>query len=391
MTNNSMNSLERITTKMLSERPFFGILMQQINTVFTERVPTLGITFSKETKKFVMYINKKFLNSLSLDEAVAVLLHELHHILYKHVFYNVEKHDLKRWNIAMDISVNQRIVNLPKEAIFLENFKDKNGKPFPKNLLTEEYYDLLDGATYEDESGNSYEVNDITEFDEHDWTDAHESEKKEAAKEIIKRALEKTEKMFSSTETHKDISLAKSVIDAIQSQNKKEQYKQALSYAIKRSLPSRDRTHTWTKPSKRFGYQSPGSKYHYEPKIDVYFDTSGSISVKLFEEFMQYLNGLIRYLNTKVTVNFFNTSVYYSTVMKKNEKIDYERIEIGGTDLTDVIKKINERASDLAVILTDGYYSDVQEKTHNKIVFVITKDGCVNHPLARLGMTVQMA
>lgn len=393
---------EKTVSMLLKKRPFYGVMLQMLNCKFILSIPTARVMYNKLKRNFELHMNPGFMVSLTPKERAAVLIHELHHITYGHVYYDVKKEDMKRWNVAMDISINQRIADLPKGAIFVENFKDKNKNPFPLNQTTERYYDLLDGSEYEgkDEKGNqkTYKMSELGEFDTHDWEDADKSDMKQSASDLMKRTLEKSTVLHSNNdpnskdyneEHQKDLSMVQESIERIKKDLSQLDYVKILKRAIKKSLPARDRTNTWTKPSKRFGYVAPGRKYNTNPKIDIYFDTSGSISINEFKENMKHIVNIVEYTNASLNVLFFHTSVYSTVKYKKNSDLSYDSLEIGGTDLTDVVGSINKRKSDLSIILTDGHYSDVYTPTSQKIVFIITKHGTTEHPLRRLGPTVQ--
>lgn len=384
---------ENTVLSLLSVRPFYGIMVQQLNVSIIQGFPTAGINYDTKYRKFNLYLGPDFMASLSENERGAVIIHELQHITHKHVFYDVVKLEQKRFNIAMDLVINQNIADLPKEALLVENFKDKHGNPFPLNKTTEEYYDLLDGAEHTNpETGERTPVEMLGEFDEHNWEEVDKEEATKAAKALIDRTVEKTSSTFSSSKNEtivKDLQINKHLSNKISELLSSLNYKQLLAYAIKRSMPCRDKQGTWTRPNRRFGYSAQGKKHALKPRVKFLLDTSGSISVKEFDEAMGHCNKILEVLQAQCDVSFFHTNVYGNQKMKKGKKIDFSALESGGTELKPVIEDINKSSHDLFIVITDGCYSDVDLETKKKIIFLISKSGNTEHPLKRMGKTVQ--
>ena len=83
----------------------------------------------------------------------------------------------------------------------------------------------------------------------------------------------------------------------------------------------------------------------------------------------------------------FHTSNYYREEYKRGQRIKREDIQSGGTCLEDSMAVIAKNRPDLAIFLTDGYYSHVDTKklvgANGKFpntVFIISQDGTTDHP-----------
>jgi hypothetical protein len=70
---------------------------------------------------------------------------------------------------------------------------------------------------------------------------------------------------------------------------------------------------------------------------------------------------------------------------------------MGGTCLESTLKRIHETKPNLSIIITDGCYSDVKYEEWMRpgqhmpqVLWIISKDGVENHPLARLGQTIKI-
>lgn len=389
--------------------PFIGAILQCMNINYYSGIPTAGVLFDTKAKTFKMLINPYFFcKILTFEQRVAVLTHEIYHITNKHVFFNRQimtdtSVNHMRMNIAMDLVINQTIKNLPDFCMLISNFKDNKGKPFPKNGTSETYYDLLtDDATMtrpkRDESGQpvpdgekeEIRVGDMTkedEFDSHDgWGEGEEKDKLEAARDLIKRSMQKNSNAFNNAKGVKDL------LEEIEKSIQKLDYKAILLSALRKSLPSKDVMNTWKRPSRRYGDLAPGKKIGNMPKVEVFMDTSGSISVEEANEFLRITNNFMVTGVDKCTLNYFHSELYHTEQVKKNQKIDTDKIQSGGTELTGVFQKILKSKADLNIIITDGFFGmpNIPEDKLRKCpqtIFVISKGGSTDHPLVKYGKT----
>ena len=121
---NIQDAIERVKVK----EPLFTAIVMQLEPVKTNHVSTLGTNGEK-----LMY-NQKFLDTLTPDEASAVVLHEVLHCVFQHLWRR-KKREAFRWNAAADFAINT-IVN--------ETF------PLPKgSLLDMKYYGLSAETIYD--------------------------------------------------------------------------------------------------------------------------------------------------------------------------------------------------------------------------------------------------
>lgn len=418
-------SIERIIYRMYKndDVSFIANTLQCMNIKSTEHIPTAGVMFNKETKQFDLLLNEKFFDKLPSDEnRIAVFIHELNHIFFKHVFIPPEivlTKNKTRLNIAMDLVINQFIKNLPEGAFLIEKIKDKNGKDFPKNLTFEEYYDLLEDSTMEipdcdgshsdGQNGPSCDGSctgkhgdkkkgktgttrvktsdyyDEKPFDSHQWSEAEGAEAMEATRDLIKRSMQKAS--MSGTKVPGYI---QDCLDSVQSELKKLDYKALLMRALRQSLPSKNIRKTWKRPSRRLGDIAKGNMSSLMPKLQCHIDTSGSISIIEANEFLAITNNFMTVGVSKADLYLWHTEIYHHEKIKKNFQIAPKKFQSGGTDLNPTIQHIHKTKPDLAIIITDGYYGtqELPKNFNTPIVFVISKQGDIKHPLHKYGITV---
>ena len=112
---------------------FYSFILAKCKVVFDPSVPTAGVNFTGTS--YNLFLGEQFAE-WTLEERIAVLVHESRHILGGHMFRKGER-DHQLFNIAADMAMNQLIDNLPEGVMYPETFK------FDKNLTAEQYYELL--------------------------------------------------------------------------------------------------------------------------------------------------------------------------------------------------------------------------------------------------------
>jgi predicted metal-dependent peptidase len=409
-----------------------GAVLQSLTINYSHQLPTAGILFNTDAKHWEMLINPYFFcKKLNAEQRKAVLLHELSHILHKHPlrvpFLKISPRKRVLMNIAADMAINQFIKNIPDgcpqctpydpdhptpcpnemcpgRGIFLRDFYDIDDKtkariPWKANQTMEHYYEKLltrfedpdDGDGDGDgNAGGGASTGDLPQtIDEHLWDNGAVEEKDmlDATEELAKRAMVKARLDYDSLPGS-----VKELLEDIKARRAELNYKQLIMSAMKRHASGHDRNHTWTRPSKRYGNKARGTKVGELPKLDIYLDSSGSISIEELNGFLEVVDQFLRVGSRKCNLSFFHTALYKTDKYKMGTKIAREDIQSGGTDLTPVLANILKNKADMAIIVTDGCYGDVPAEQWMKpgekfpqTLFVISKDGTADHPLKRFG------
>ena len=416
--------------------PFLGNVLQCLNISYGHSIPTAGIMFNNDIKRWDMIINPKFFcHKLNDPQRLAILIHELSHITHKHPlrvpFLKISPRKRMIMNIAADMAINQLITDLPKgcqqcpppdeqkpctnelcpgRAIFVQDFFDLDAKgqkkQWEEGLSMEGYYEKLltrfddpekDGEDGQDGQGNAgggAQTGDLPNtIDEHMWDgSAEEKDMLDATEELVKRAMIKQRWSYDDLPSY-----MKELLDDIKARRAELNYKALINSAIKKHASGHNRKHTWTRKSKRFGSKAPGTKLGDLPKLQMYIDTSGSISIEEANEFLEIVDNFLKAGARKCRLNLFHTNNYYSEEYKLGGRLDRGMIQSGGTELSESMKDIAKRKPDLAIFLTDGCYGDVDVEAmippgahFPQCLFIISKQGHVDHPLKRLGETIKI-
>ena len=434
------------TTK---SHPFMGSILQIMNISFTHVLPTAGVMFNSEVKRWELMINPKFFcKRLNDAQRKAVLIHELYHITHKHPlripFLKLSVHKRQLMNIAMDMSINQYIKDIPDgcpscpppgqytpctnpdccgRGIHLRDFfdydeKTKKNIPWIDRREAEYYYDKLlnrfedpDPSDMGDDDGDGdgdgqgqpgsgkgkgkpgqgpgnagggADSGDLPQTtDVHHWDGAaQESDMLEATEDLVKRAQIKCRFGYDELPQH-----IKELLEHIKQRKAELNYKAIIMQALKASLPSNTRVNSWTRKSRRFGNKAPGRKNGEQPRLDNFIDTSGSISIEEANSFLDIIDEFLKIGARKCMLNLWHTRNYYREEYKRGARLKREQFQSGGTCLQDSFNVIAKNRPDLCIILTDGYYGDIDEKKlvgpngqFPNVVFIISKDGTMDHP-----------
>jgi predicted metal-dependent peptidase len=275
---------ERAVIQLLSTKPFFAKLVMTMKKDFNfTKYPTAGV--SVNSTGICLHINKDFWLGITASERVAILEHEVLHIIHNHTtrFKTQNINDHKLANIACDIAINQYINGLPtKMMIKSPDGSFREGHPVTYEMLktqfpqaqpkqsSEYYFQFLKEEQNKmkgqgDASEGMETVDDHGEWDESDLT---EEQKERFVKSHVKAVAQSC-----SAEELKDID--KTIIDALYKSDVN--WKQILRQFFANSEEIfTERTRK--KRNRRYGISQAGIKNECKLKLAVACDTSGSMS-----------------------------------------------------------------------------------------------------------------
>ena len=356
--------LDRAVKTLLIREPFYGLFLLNLNRYYGDKCDTACVCRNGINTE--LCVNKKFWDTLSDDEQLAVLHHELNHILFKHITSSEYFGDHNKFNKAADLEVNSYIPVLQKDPYYYParfNLENNKGTKF--------YYENLpdEPDQSQNNSGNSYDPND-SHASWKDFQDLSDTEKQLIENQIdyqAKNAVETCQKIIGSIPGE-----LKEYLDSLfkikpQVFNWKAYFRRVIGNLITSELYL-----TRMRPSRRFP-DSRGVKFKRKPHVLVGVDTSGSISDEELEDFFSEIYYLWK-SGVKVTIAQIDTKIEH--IEEYNGKFNKEIYGRGGTEFTDLINYYNERKKDFStlVIFTDGYVS-LNLPSFRNGVWIITKNG----------------
>ena len=342
------------TARLLLQEPFFASLSRRVTKAPSTAVPTAGVRVNPESSQFEMVYNPEFFQKLSDDECRAVIIHELYHLIFKHVTSRrPENEDFKLWNLASDLAINSHIKGLPEMACVPGQgpFAD-----FPIGLSAEAYLTLVKKKKKEEDSEEDGQPSDSggmpsDSFDSHDgWGDT-DTTANDIANERLKEYLREAVKEAQHANSWGSVSsqCRNMVMERLKTSV---DWTKVLRYFVKTSTRANRRS-TVKRVNKRYRYIHPGKKVERRARIAISIDQSGSVSDSMLAAFFSELSKLAKLAT--FTVVPFDTTVNPALVYewKKGETRKRERVMNGGTDFDAPTDYVNKHNFDGHIVLTD--------------------------------------
>jgi len=362
-----------------------------MNKICTEKIPTMGVGL--RGSKIELFWNPKFFGTMKkFDHKLAILKHEILHIILQHITRGVSMRDKQRANIAMDLVVNQIIGEdqLPKDeghkGTYIREFQGKYGaENFPTNETVDFYYKKLKDVSNEDlgmapehhwvivgdgEGDSEGEGMKMKVISDQNLSDAQKTMLEAQAKEMVERAKSQASDSWGNLPGN-----LKSLLDDLLSKQKPQlPWKVILKRFVAKANKSCT-TFTMKRFSRRFGVR-PGLKKQQKLHLLLAVDTSGSVADDQYVAFFGEINGMHR-AGCDVTVAECDHGI--QAVYPYKPKMKLERSGYGGTSFDPVFSWVNEermaRKIDAILYLTDGYACEPTIKVKVPVLFVLTTDG----------------
>lgn len=371
----------RMFLDRISDENFYAQVLSQTKVTMVRDIKTLGVYFKNGT--YYLDINPDYFNSLTEDEQVAVIKHEMDHILNKHLTTRGDFPVHEQANVAMDMAINQFIKGLPANCVDYRRHK------FPPKLNTEQYYELLEddvefqeylrkkqelqekfekmvreaienGQLNEDGEpcdgdGNPFEVPEGMTHDRHNWEKMSDDDKElleSTTKDIIERAISKT-----IGKTPHNIS---ELLDLF-SKKPQVNWRKALRNMVG-NTKSNKRSTIKRRP-RRFKDRSDlrGTTTDTTFKLICLLDVSGSMSDAEILVPLQEIREICKLTNTEMKVIQVDTEVKEVTNFTKNTT-RFTRSGMGGTYMYDGIRYLyeNKIEFDGIVFISDLFIENIE-------------------------------
>ena len=371
--------------RILNNFGFYGLLLMHMRFGLDESCKTAYTDGHK------ICFSPTFLEGLSNKETDFVMMHEILHVVLKHV-YRGNGYDPIRHNIAADIVVNSNILysnNMDLSSIsisglgpLMHTINNKEGYLF----TFEEVYNML-GDLPKNKSKNSYGSSDV--FDDHShWCDIDEDNSGYYIDEWEQRLLQASEALQIKESSNKRGLVPLGALRIIKDlKDSTIDWRSLLIDFITYEVND----YSFTPPDRRFSdfdYFLPDFNEKEEAlDINVLFevDTSGSMSDDDIRDVYSEINGAIEQSNGKLKgwLGFYDANAYEPKPFDSFSDItEIKPRGGGGTSCSAVFENLNYieniigRTPDAIIFLTDGYdYFPKEEARRNIPVFwIITND-----------------
>ena len=372
MTKNVEELLQEVKFALMKRSPAFYYLLSYMRVVY---INEYGQVADAATDGKTIYLFKEW-SEYDLRHRYLIIKHELSHIFLKH--------PIRQLRLAMKYGGGIRqIVNLVGDGIVnVRIAKDEPGaykylvdyrnmipeeKLWKKTLeeLVEEFMDKLrdmaenakcDIMTPEEAKNIDWNNVIILQEGEEDLVNAEEKEFEQKLEEYIERSVINGKNAGTGMGTiEKEIyaKLFRPQIDWV-----------SKLLAIINAHISTTYVQTWVKVSRK-GNSLPGYVSFTKPRVWVLDDDSGSIDDKQRNRFYSEMAGMLSAVD-KITVIFWDDGIRdIVEFTSENDIKRYGKRFGGGTVITPVLEYLEEKADlnswDVVVVLTDGYWFDVDK------------------------------
>lgn len=366
-------------------QPFYGLFLIGFNKVRSAKIPTMGVQL--KGNRYELVFNEEWWNTLTDKEQIAVLMHELGHVMYQHceLYKDLTNHEVA--NIAMDGELNLHIPNLPEGCVDTREWKKEypdyeleKGTRYNYRWLMQFAKDGNQGERMSSQgsgspmegNGQDGEINSKfgKNFDDHSGLeDAGKlsPEQQQVVRGIVEsQMVEAAGKCVGNVPQH-----VQQLLDEIQAKTHVEfswkNYFRRLVGNVRTLLLKK----THKRDSKRFS-ENPGKRHITTSKLLIAVDCSGSVSDSDLNEIYSEVAYIQKQCNTEIDVLQFDTEVADVTRFNPKQKVQVKAR--GGTDFEPAFNYFNlHREYDILIMITDGYSEiDNLHARGDKCIWVIT-------------------
>jgi len=349
-------TLEKCCKKLLVEQPFYGLFLLGLSKVLDDSVDTACV--KKKGINCELVINPKYWNTLSDELQVSLLLHEVYHIVFQHMFLWNLFNNKELLNIAADAEVNSYIKNLGPDWIHPSRFnlESKQGTKF--------YYENI--------QLNGVYCKAIDNHDnwENDFQSCSDAEKQLIQNQIntqIKSAAEQIMKTRGKIPGELSVIIDELFKVKPRIFNWKAYFRRMLGYIFDINIRK-----TRKKESNRFP-EAAGIKHKKKVSILIAVDTSGSVSNQELSDFFSEISHIYK-AGARVTILECDTkiSANYEFTGKFTGKVHGR----GGTNFQPPVDYYREHLKEYSALI---YFTDgecyLPENTPKGVIWVITSGG----------------
>ena len=356
-----VTTLDKAKVSLVTQHPFFASILMKRQLIEGETIPTAAVDQRNQ-----IYINPTWFNTLSVEEVVFVLAHEIGHVIGQHATRRGARQP-KKWNIAGDAWINDMLkaadIGTPiKGCVQMDGSKDETVDEI-YNKLPDDPNGDGPGGTGDDiiERGSPLTPEEATRIDA------------ETRVEIAQAA------QAAKAQGKMPTALAKIIADLIDPGT-------PWHEILERYMTSYVRgDYSWSRPNRRFAdiaYLPSTGKVAEMGEIVLQVDVSGSINQRELAYYNGHIARIIEQCNPeRVHVLYVDTGVCKHEVFEQGEEVALEFYSGGGTDMEAGFEFLAKEGiePEVFVCLTDGYTDFNVDKAPNyPVLWCISSD--INAP-----------
>ena len=342
MATTAVSVLDRAKANLVYRHPFFAAILMRRPLTPDPTIPTACV----DQRGLIRY-NPTWVETLSLEEAIFLLCHEVMHVVWQHVPRMViGRRDQQRWNIATDAVIN----DLLKAEGIGKLIPGGVDMPGSKDKTPDEIYNSLPQQTPQSGPGSGQGG---IGGDLDGQTGGPMSEEEASTQEAETKVMVAQAAQAAKMQGKLPGSIAGIVADMIESKVPWYDVLERYMVSYSNSMTS------WARPNRRFeAYLPSTAKLPTMGKVVIQIDVSGSIS----QEELSYYNGHLQRIielcrPSGVHVLYVDTHVQKHVEFGPDDEVKLEFYSGGGTHMLAGFDYVEREGLEAEVIvcLTDGY------------------------------------
>lgn len=367
MAANYKKHLMNARCKALIQVPWYGAIASRFSWIASEDIDTIGVKAG--INDIECYYNSEFILTLNVDELIAVIIHEIEHVIRMHISRSADKIH-KLFNIAADWVINgyqndKRIKNLPDFGCFIPTVDDKQWKncdisDLHSDMTSEEFYDwLVSNTVIKDNiiyNLNGKVIEDTN--DDHTWNNENSYEKiRGIVKDIVRAANGYDTLPYHLYGFVKSISKSKV--------NWLYKWKNLLGKVAGGKRPTYSRRN---KKIDMFGVKGYSSRSMI--KLNVGCDISGSMA-RIIPKVFTEVDRMSQYFD--ISLFQFDNKITSVSKYKKGAWKDIKLKGYGGTCINSFFEyiELHRKIGAMNVVITDGYDYEIPSEKKYPVCWVI--------------------
>lgn len=362
---------EEIINKAIQEIVFkynaYAPIISSFRIVYSDEIPTMGVD-----KYARLMINPDFVVKQQVY-AKGIIIHEVLHVFFGHttdtrskLAYTDDAQHNKIANIAEDCAINQFIrEDLPKETINPSTLSEMLGNiRLGYNESAEYYYDKII-ENMPKEKQQQIMVNVMCSTDEMNTSKMQDTLDKMgiehiSQEEVNDKVLQTAQEICKS----RGMGYGGLVDFAMELMNPKVDWRPLLQATVRnaeKKVWSIHSKQTYKRVSRRSGQILIPKRYGEKIAVALSFDTSGSISQDMVNQFLSEIKSCMKYSEIKECALWHTSNYWYGSPEELERSIE-KIFESGGTESKCVEEAAKHCKADLGFTFTDGYWGDDPQK-----------------------------
>lgn len=370
----AVEKISKAKTKLVLSHPFFAIFVLRLEFNENPLCPTM-----RTNGKEIIY-NKKFVEMLSVEEVMGVIVHEVMHIIaLHHLPIRRGKREPQRWNYACDFAINPSVVESgfklpgpPFQPLISDKYKGMNAEKI-YNMLPKDIPNSGGGGEGEGKGDGmgGWRIGGVEQPKNADGTALSESQIKELEADIKTTIVEAVQ--IAKKQGNIPAGFERLIKDLLEP---KVNWKSVLQEFVTQN--SRN-DYSWRFPNKRYiknGLYLPILEKPELGELVIGIDTSGSLSEKELQEIASEIQAIMNTYEVKLHVIYCDSAVHPPVdEFESGDSVELKMRGGGGTDYRPVFKYIEKHSLDPICLLyfTDGWCDSFPKAPEYKTLWILTE------------------